>query len=137
MENFTTTKSCIHCKHLFSYIGFGPMLCEACKSVDEDNFCRVSDYIVAHARATALEVSDHTGVSVKTIDRYLKEGRLEIPDDSPIFIKCEICGQDIKCGKYCPGCAQTLGRSFKGIMCEVGEVPKKRPTGAMHFIGRA
>ena len=72
--------------------------------------------------------------------QYLREGRLEIPENSPIYIKCESCRCDIRSGRYCKECAAKLSKDLEGAMrmdeYEIGEVPKMKQ-GKMHYIGNA
>lgn len=43
----------------------------------------------------------------------LKEGKLEIPSNSDIFIKCKICGCDIRYGELCNKCKNTPDTKIK------------------------
>lgn len=131
-------RTCIHCGRMFSYSGFGHLYCPVCKVKDSENFEKVKDYIYKNGVATAIEVSEATGVSLKQIEQYLKEGRLEIPQNSPIFIKCEKCNGDIRSGRFCPECAATLSREMKESLefdeYQIGERPKVKGQGKMRFL---
>lgn len=133
------TKVCVRCKRMFSYLGFGHYYCPSCKKLDDDDFLRVKNYIYENGVASATEVSDMTGVSLKAIEQYLREGRLEIPEDSPIFIKCEQCSVDIRSGRLCLECARKLSTAMREKMDfddeQIGEIPKKK-IGKMRFIGK-
>lgn len=131
------TRVCSRCKRMFTYLGFGHYYCPTCKKMDEEYFQRVRDYIYDHGSASAMEVSEGTGVSLSTITQYLKEGRLEIPENSLIFIKCEMCGSNIRSGRLCRECASKLNHVMrKEIEFEdeqIGEKPKK-VSGKMRFL---
>ena len=43
----------------------------------------------------------------------LKEGKLEISQNSAIFLKCEICGALIRSGKYCTKCEATYHKDLE------------------------
>lgn len=132
------TKVCVVCKRIFTYMGYGHFYCPACKKLDEEEFTKVREYIYNHGTASALEVSEFTGVSLHRITQYLKEGRLEIPELSPIFIKCEMCNSDIRSGRLCPSCAGKLSKSMRESMNfddeQIGQVPIKIE-GKMRYFG--
>lgn len=129
-------RSCKFCGGMFRYYGFGYGYCEKCTPIDNEMFHRVKEYIWEHGRATMLEASEATGVSIKQITQYLRDGRLEIPEDSEIFIRCELCGADIRYGRYCPECASRTVKELKSALkvdlFEIGERSKKK--GRMHYL---
>ncbi|MCR5686279.1 MAG: hypothetical protein K6G81_12855 [Lachnospiraceae bacterium] len=133
-----STQVCERCGRMFNYAGFGNPFCPSCKSVDAEEFDKVRDYLVHNGAANMYEISEATGVSEKTIRRYLTESRLEIPEGSPIYIKCESCGCDIRSGRYCPDCAGRLSKELNmSYQSFVGEKPKVvavNNTGKMHFF---
>lgn len=130
-------KVCVKCGKMFTYLGFGHFYCPTCKERDKEDFEKVRDYIYENGVASALEVSEATGVSLKVIEQYLREGRLEIPESSPIFIKCEKCGIDIRSGRLCAECATSLSNAMRIEMNfdneQIGAVPKKLD-GKMRYL---
>lgn len=131
-----TTEVCISCGKLFLYPGFGSKYCPLCKRVDDENRDKVKAYLREHGAANMYQIADATGVPESVVKSYLRDGTLEIPENSPIYIKCELCGCDIRSGRWCPSCAATLSNGFKGIYAGVGDVPKNKSTGKMRFLGR-
>lgn len=131
------TKVCVRCKRMFTYLGYGHFYCPMCKKTDEEDFKIVKDYIFENGTAPAMEVSEKTGISLERINQYLREGRLEIPENSPIFIKCEMCSIDIRSGRLCPDCASKLTHAMREKMDfddeQIGPVPRKL-TGKMRFL---
>ena len=131
------TKVCVRCKRMFTYLGYGHFYCPMCKKTDEEDFKIVKDYIFENGTAPAMEVSEKTGISLERINQYLREGRLEIPENSPIFIKCEMCSIDIRSGRLCPDCASKLTHAMREKMNfddeQIGPVPRKL-TGKMRFL---
>jgi len=53
------------------------LFCDACKDEEEENFKAVREYLFHNRGASAWDVAKHTGVSLRAIDRFLKEGRVE------------------------------------------------------------
>lgn len=131
-------KNCKKCGRLFLYYGFGHMYCPTCQKMDNEMFQKVKDYIYEKGPSTMGEVAEATGVPIQQIDLYLKEGRLEIPPNSKLFIKCESCGVEMRSGRYCPTCASRLSKDLSVrsnfIMDEVGELKKDPTPGKMHFL---
>lgn len=95
---------CEKCGGVMIFKGVGEYHCEDCKNVAYDDYGKVRLYIEKHAGATASEVEMHTGVSQKSIRQMLKENRLEIAQDSMAFLRCEICGTNIRGGRLCSKC---------------------------------
>ncbi|MBR4724159.1 MAG: flagellar protein [Lachnospiraceae bacterium] len=131
-----TVETCGHCQRLFNYPGFGSKYCPDCRKIDEENRNIVKEYLREHGQANMYEISIATGVPEADIKQYLRDGMLEIPEGSPIYIKCEACGCDIRYGKWCPACAARLSSDLKGCLIGVGDVPKEKMSGKMRFLGK-
>ena len=84
--------------------GVGEYRCEECKAVDYDDYGKVRLYIEEHPGANAAQVEDNTGVSQKIIRRLLKDGRIEVAEGSKSFLRCEVCGKNIRSGQFCSEC---------------------------------
>lgn len=126
---------CSVCGGQLVYISHGEYRCEECSAVERDDFGKVHHYLDEHGPASAFKIAEATKVPISTVNKFLKEGRLEIPEGSDIYIPCERCGTDIRYGRFCPACAMALSKSIKGAL-EMGEVPKKKSStgGKMHFL---
>ena len=91
--------------------GVGEYQCEDCGALEYDDYGTVRNYIEKHAKATMAFISEQTGVSQKSIRQMLKEGRLEIAPDSRAFLKCEVCGANIRSGALCEQCEKAYHRN--------------------------
>ena len=100
-------RNCHRCKKIFMYVT-GPQICDACKKIEEQEFERVRTFVRDFPGATIQEVSRETEVSANLIYRFLKEGRLEVAESSPIALQCENCGVRIKSGRFCVSCSKKL-----------------------------
>ncbi len=127
---------CTKCRRLFNYPGFGPYYCPQCRSVDDQHRNIVKDYIRKHGTATMFEICENTGVTEKEIRYYLRDGTLEIPDGSPVYISCERCGCDIRSGRWCQECAMQLSKNLKVSFALIGDRPKIKNEGKMRFLRR-
>lgn len=128
---------CSACGGILRYRSHGEYVCETCGNVDRDDFGKIRNYIDNNGPAPALIISEATGVPIEKINGYLRQGRVEIPEGSSIYITCESCGRDIRFGRFCPDCAIKLSKQIQGAL-EVGDVPRfKAPKeGQMHFLTR-
>lgn len=126
---------CEICGGILKESGLGIYVCSQCGHEILSEFGQIKQYIEEHGASTAIQISDGTGISVTRIDKYLREGRIEIPEGSDVFIPCLKCGTDIRYGKYCPACAAQLTKQFQSAIMstEIGETPKKNQ-GKMRYI---
>jgi hypothetical protein len=129
---------CSKCRGRIRYIGGGKYECFDCGNEEIDDFGKVKEYIDENGPTPAVIISEHTGVPVDLINGMLRQGRLEIPEGSAVYIKCETCGCSIRYGRFCPDCIRSRTNSLKGIYFhpEVGEKPKRpgKQDGKMHFL---
>ena len=126
---------CKKCGGKMLYKHAGIYECESCKEQELDDFGRIKQYIEEHGPTSAVILAEETGVSTDKITQFLKAGRVEIPQGSNVFIKCEKCGCDIRFGRFCPECAAGSGEK-RGFFNEVGERPKGNGSGEMRFLNR-
>lgn len=119
-------RNCRGCNRLFNYMGGGYFLCPACKADLDDKFADVKKYIRENPRATMNQISEDTQVSVKQLERWVREDRLVFADDSPIGIDCEGCGAMIKSGRFCNACSITMQRNLGSMYSKPAEpMPQK------------
>lgn len=128
---------CSKCGGEVEFRGHGEYRCKACGNVEMDDFGKVKKYINENGPTPALIIAENTGVAMDRINQFLRQGRVEIPENSEVYIRCEKCGTEIRFGRFCPACASKLSKDLKGVF-EVGEVPKKKPEGdgKMRFLDR-
>lgn len=104
-------KNCKRCGSIYTYDGFD--ICLRCRREDENDFKKIKEYLDEYPGANISEVEDETGVSSRKIINFLKEGRLEIGDDTNIILSCERCGAPLKTGRFCEKCIVQMDREFK------------------------
>lgn len=96
--------ACSKCGGDLRYTGVGEYECTECKNLELDDYGKVRTYIEKNHGATQSQVSQATGVSVNKIRQMLKEEKIEVAATSLVFLHCEMCGTEIRSGKYCPAC---------------------------------
>ena len=111
-------KVCKHCKKMFQYIT-GPVICPRCKQIEEEQFQKVKEYLRENPGAAMNVVSEETQVSVKLIQSFLRQGRLQIAPGSPISLVCEKCGAPILTGKYCNQCKNELVNQLSAVAHDI------------------
>lgn len=104
---------CSKCSGVMIYQGVGEYKCEMCGSLEYDDYGKVRNYIETHKGATAPEVEAATGVSQRTIRHMLKDSRIQVAADSNTFMHCEICGKNIRSGRYCTECEVKVHRRLE------------------------
>ena len=105
-------RNCKKCGKVFAYNGHN--LCPQCKKNEEEEFKIVKEYIYENPGADIQLVSQETGVEVKKILRYLREGKLEIREgNGNLILDCERCGTSIKTGRFCERCTAEVHRELK------------------------
>ncbi len=108
-------RNCRGCGRIFNYVA-GPMLCQVCREGLEAKFQEVKEYVRKNPGVGINEVSVACDVAPSQIQQWLREERLEVTEDSPIYLNCEGCGASIRSGKYCNKCVNTMASGFKKVM---------------------
>lgn len=108
-------RNCRKCGKLYNFIS-GQHICPACKEALEKTFADVRDFIRDNRQATMQQISEACNVETSQIQQWIREERLEFTADSPIKIQCETCGANIRSGRYCDKCKQTVASGLTGAM---------------------
>ncbi len=132
-------KLCSKCGGSMSYAYGENYVCNVCGGQERSDFGKVRDFLEKYGPQPAMVIHDGTGVSLAYIDLLLREGRVEIPDGSAVYIKCKKCGTDIRYGRYCPECSVAMSKEVHGAFgqaLDVGERPTKKAqsAGKMRFM---
>ena len=108
LEQYHIPKVCTECEGVMIFKGVGEYQCEKCGAVEYDDYGKVRLYIETHPGSNAAQVEQKTGVTQKIIRRLLKDGRIEVAEGSKSFLRCEVCGKDIRSGQFCPECEKKV-----------------------------
>lgn len=129
---------CKKCGGKLFYQNSGEYICEDCGASELDDFGKIKRYLDKNGPTPATTISEKTGVALEIVNLFLKNGRLEIPEGSDFYIRCERCGCSLRFGRYCYDCTKELAGQLKGVMFEqMGEKPKINPDKEkvrMHFL---
>lgn len=95
------------------YKGVGEYQCENCMAIEYDDYGKVRKYIEEHRGATVRDIEQATGIRQRTVMQLLKDDRIEVAQNSKLFLHCEICGQDIRSGSICNRCEAEKQRNIQ------------------------
>lgn len=137
-RTYEKAKLCPRCGTSMKYV-YGELFeCPQCGLKERSDFGKVRDFLDTNGPQPAIVIADATGVEINIINEFLKEGRVEIPDGSSIYIQCQGCGADIRYGRFCPDCMQKMTKNLGTAlwMPDVGEKPRHKTdmTGKMHTL---
>ena len=137
-RTYERVKKCPRCSNNMKYIYGEIFECPFCGYKELSDFGKVRDFLDKAGPQPAVIISQETGVPLDVIDAFLREGRVEIPDGSDMYIKCQSCGTDIRYGRYCPDCMLKITKNIGQVMYmpEVGEKPRYKE-GKMHYLDKA
>ena len=113
INTYNRPVTCSKCGGLMVFAGVGEYRCEDCKYVDYDDYGKVRLYIEQNRGATAAQIEKEIGVSQKSIRSMLRESKIEITAESKTFMKCEVCGTDIRSGRFCNKCETAFHRKLE------------------------
>ncbi|MFD9626040.1 TIGR03826 family flagellar region protein [Peribacillus muralis] len=101
--------NCPSCNSLFVITKFRDV-CDACYKEEEAKYDKVYAYIRKKINRTAsmMQVVRDTGVEEILIIKFVKTGKLRISQFPNLGIPCEKCGTQIKGGRLCSNCSDSL-----------------------------
>ena len=108
-------RNCRNCGRIFNYVT-GTVICPGCRDALEAKFQEVKEYVSTHRGAGIAEVAEACEVDAAQIRQWLRDERLEVTEDSAIFLTCEGCGGPIRSGRYCEDCNNAMKRGFRDII---------------------
>jgi flagellar operon protein (TIGR03826 family) len=85
-------------------------VCDACYKEEEAQYDKVYAYIRKKTNRTAsmLQMVMETGVEERLIIKFVRTGKLRISQFPNLGIPCEKCGANIKSGRLCGKCGDSL-----------------------------
>jgi flagellar operon protein (TIGR03826 family) len=115
-------RNCKRCGNIYHYNGTG--VCNNCTEQEQKDFALVRDYLFEHPNSPAAEINLATGIELKVISRFLKEGRLKMEGEhgDEGLLTCEKCGESIKSGRFCEKCLQELQSELKKTLKPIPKV---------------
>jgi flagellar operon protein (TIGR03826 family) len=89
--------------------------CPDCVRDIENQYSKCYKYLRENRKTTLQELSEATGVSVKQITKFIREGRISIANNPNMFYECEMCGSSIREGTMCEPCRLKLLKDARSM----------------------
>ena len=115
-------------------------ICPSCIKEIEEEYEKCLKFLREEKLATIQEVSEATGVSIRQITKFIKEGRISVANNPNMMYPCEVCGVLIRDGHMCDSCRTRLTRDFAAAAKEDNQKQAgqndKRGQGAYNAIDK-
>jgi len=90
-------------------------VCNSCHKEIEQEYEKCVEYLKENRGATIYEVSDATGVTVRQITKFIREGRISMVGTPNLSYPCESCGTLIRQGNLCDECRTRLTKQVRKV----------------------
>lgn len=107
-------ENCPRCGKIFSK-NFRDV-CPACMKEIDKEYQLCADYLRENKGAIIHELSDATGVSIRQITKFIREGRISIMNAPNMSFPCESCGTLIRENHLCEDCRARLTKDTRRMM---------------------
>jgi len=113
-------------------------LCQPCIKELEHDYEICVDYLRENKGTNIQELSDATGISIKEITRFIREGRISIANAPNMMYPCEVCGTLIRDGHMCDSCRTRLRKDLTNAAKESAaeDTTQKTTDGAYRAIDK-
>jgi len=113
-------------------------LCQVCIKELEHEYEICVNYLRENKGTNIQELSDATGISIKEITRFIREGRISIANAPNMMYPCEVCGTLIRDGHMCDSCRSRLRKDLTNAVKEnsAEDTTKKTSDGAYRAIDK-
>ncbi|RTE07898.1 TIGR03826 family flagellar region protein [Paenibacillus whitsoniae] len=103
--------NCPRCGKIFVK-GFAEV-CPNCLKDLEQQYEKCLKYLRDHRGTNITDLSEATGVSVKQITKFIREGRISIMNAPNMGYPCEVCGTLIRENTLCEPCRMKLVKDVR------------------------
>jgi hypothetical protein len=96
-----------------------------CQKLDKEyELC--ANYLREFKGAIITEVSDATGVSIKQITKFIREGRISIMNAPNMSYPCESCGTLVREHNLCDNCRQRIEKDKRQMFDDLARKDQSR-----------
>lgn len=114
--------NCPRCGRLFNKVLSS--VCARCEKEEEQQFKVLREYIEDNPFANINEVADASGVPVKRILQYIKEGRIIASNGLDGELRCSQCGTPIDEGSFCQSCTVKMAQNLASGLSPNAKTPE-------------
>ena len=104
---------CEKCGGIVKYTGSGCYVCEDCGHEVMDDFGKVKAFLEKRGPSNIMEIAYGTGLEHSVVSKLLKDGRIQVYQNSAEGLICASCGAPIQRGKYCVNCSGRMADKRK------------------------
>jgi len=105
--------NCPRCGKIYVKNTYG--LCASCiKDIDQE-YEKCLKYLRENRTCYIQELSEATGVSVKQITKFIREGRISIQNNPNMSYHCEVCNAPIRVHTICDSCRSKLAKDASNM----------------------
>lgn len=116
-------ENCPRCGKVFAK-GFSEV-CPACQKDIDKEYEICADFLRKNKGSSITFLSEETGVSVRQITRFIKEGRISLLDAPNLSYPCESCGTLIQSNNLCDSCRKRFVNASKNFFEEDAKAKKR------------
>ncbi|MBD2868407.1 TIGR03826 family flagellar region protein [Paenibacillus arenilitoris] len=91
-------------------------VCPSCLREIDKEYELCANYLRENRGSIITEVSDATGVSIKQITKFIREGRISLMNAPNLSYPCESCGTLIRESHLCDNCRARLQKDRKNMI---------------------
>lgn len=106
-------ENCKRCGKIYIKNNFG--MCSSCVKDIETEYEKCLQFLRENRTCTIQELSDGTGVDMKQIVKFIREGRISIKDNPNMTYECDICGTPIRKNNICDNCRTRLVKDIEHL----------------------
>lgn len=112
---FQSLDNCPRCGKVF--VKGIQAICPACNKEVEVEYEKCAEFLRQEENrgCSTNELSDGTGVSVRQITQFIREGRISVKNHPNLGLPCEACGTLIQSGHLCNDCAKKFNKQMEGL----------------------
>lgn len=111
--------NCPRCGKLYA-LNFRDM-CSDCLKDIEVEYQECAQFLREQKGATIHEVSEATGVSIRQITKFIREGRISIANAPNLSYPCEVCGTLIRESNMCESCRTRLTKELRSVTDDLSD----------------
>ena len=102
-------------------------ICPSCIIEIDNEYTTCAEYLRKNKGATTQELSGATGVSVKQITKFIREGRISLVGAPNLGYPCELCGLPIRESSLCVECRHKLSNDANRLKHSMQIDADKKP----------
>ncbi|MEK8131732.1 flagellar protein [Paenibacillus filicis] len=106
--------NCNRCGKVYMINNYG--LCPACIRALEVEYEKCLKFLRENRQCTIQELSEETGVEMKQIMKFIREGRISIRNNPNMWYECDVCSSPIREGNICDPCRTRLQKETSGLI---------------------